>query len=361
MNKMKFLMLLAAILMVSSIGAQKAQAWCDPGEIFCGFVVDSTVQYGHDDVERYRVGSWQNAPYCTPGGSSDRWRGKAHVYRIHHPGDPFTLTLDWNDNPNTTRDDLILVVLEDCDANKCLGSDPHTLEFSSTNNNAINDNDANGIWVIVDSRVDTNIAYTLNAYCGDFPFDVELLSFSANRTADGVKIDWSTASETENDRFEVTRRELGSEEWVTVGVVAGNGTSSTQHDYSVMDRSATNAAYYYELSGFDVNGNEQVFNTVLVEAGTSASEIVESYALLGNYPNPFNPSTNIRFSLAEASNITLTVYDVQGRVVSELVDGMMEAGVHEIAFDADGLTSGVYFAQMSGAFGSDVMKMVLMK
>ena len=361
MNKTKFLLMIAAILMIASIGVKKANAWCDPGEIYCGFVVDTTVRYGHDDVERYRVGSWQNAPYCTPGGSDDRWRGKAHVYRIHNPGDPFTITLDWNDDPTTTRDDLILVVLEDCDANKCLGADPHTLEFSTVNDNEIDDNDSNGIWVIVDSRRDTTIAYTLNVYCGDFPFDVELLSFSANRTADGVQLDWSTASETDNDRFEISRRELGSDEWVTVGVVAGNGTSSTQHDYSVMDRTASAAGYYYELAGFDVNGNKQVFNTVMVESATPASQIVDSYELIGNYPNPFNPTTNIRFSLVEASEITLTVYDVQGRVVSELINGAMEAGVHEVSFDAAGLTSGVYFAQMSGSFGSDVMKMVLMK
>ena len=62
MNKTKFLLMIAAIVMVASIGVKRANAWCDPGEIYCGFVVDTTVRYGHDDVERYRVGSWQNAP-----------------------------------------------------------------------------------------------------------------------------------------------------------------------------------------------------------------------------------------------------------------------------------------------------------
>lgn len=358
MNKLRIVFALAAMMMVVSLGATKANAWCDPGEVYCGFVKDSTVQYGHDDVEQYRR---TNNTYCTPGGSSDRWRGKAHVYRIHNPGDPFWITLDWNDNPNTNRDDLILVVLEDCDANKCLGADPNYLEFSTANGNAINDNDANGIWVIVDSRRDTLTAYTLHLYCGDYPFDVELMSFTAGRTAEGVELNWSTASETDNDRFEVSRRELGSDDWTTVGVVAGNGTSSSQHDYHVTDNSVTNAGYYYQLAGFDINGNSQILGTVLVEAVTETTPIAESFALLSNYPNPFNPTTNIRFSLAATSDITLTVYDVQGRVVAELIDGSVEAGIHEVPFDASALTSGVYFAHMSGSFGSDVMKMILMK
>ncbi|MCB1058813.1 MAG: T9SS type A sorting domain-containing protein [Calditrichaeota bacterium] len=360
MNKMKILFVAAALMMMLGLTTQKANAWCNPGEVYCGFVVDSNVTVGHDDVERYRDG-W-DGPYCTPGGVNDRWRGKAHVYRIHNPGNPFVVTLDWNDNPNTDRDDLILVVLEDCDANKCLGSDPHTLEFSSENGNEIDDNDSNGIWIIVDSRKDTTTAYTLNIYCGDFPFSVELSSFTATRVGEGVSINWSTASETDNDHFEVSRRAVGEEtEWMTIGVVGGNGTTSSEHHYSVTDNSAGNGSYYYMLQGFDVNGSVQEYGTAYVEGVVETAPVVETFGLLGNYPNPFNPSTNIRFSLAETSDITLTVYDVQGRIVTELANGTVEAGVHELSFDASGLTSGVYFAQLSGSFGSDVMKMVLMK
>lgn len=363
MTKMKILFLAVAVMMVTNIGVKQAQAWCDPGEVFCGFVVDTTVRFGHDDVERYKVSS--TGPYCTPGGSDDRWRGKAHVYRIAPQNaavpDPLWISLDWNDDPTTSRDDLVLVVLEDCDANKCLGADPHFLEFSTQNGNRLPNNDSNGYWIIVDSRRDTTVAYTLNIYCGDFPFSVELSSFSAVRTQEGVAVNWSTASETDNDRFEVSRRELGSDEWMTVGVVAGNGTSSAQHDYSIVDRSVSSAGYYYQLAGFDANGNSQVFGSVIVESVTEVVPAVNSYELTGNYPNPFNPTTNIQFSVGETAEITLNVYDVQGRIVAELVNGVVEAGAHEIAFDATGLTSGVYFAQMRGTFGSDVMKMVLMK
>lgn len=361
MNMLKFLLSVAALIWVASIGTSQANAWCDPGNVYCGTVIDSTVTIGHDDVERYRAGSNWNSPYCTPGGSDDRWRGKAHVYRIYNPGNPFSVTLDWNDNPNTNRDDLILVLLEDCDANKCMGSDPHTLEFSTENGNALPNDDSNGFWIIVDSRRDTTISYTLSIYCGDYPFNVELSSFSASRSVESVDLSWTTASETENDRFDITRRELGTQDWAMVGTTPGHGTTSAATNYTFSDRSVSEAGYEYQLAAYDVNGNMEVVGHATVEGATAVAPVVDAFELLSNYPNPFNPTTNIRFALATTSEISLNVYDVQGRLVAELFNGAMEAGVHEVAFDAAGLTSGVYFAQMSGAFGSDVMKMILMK
>ncbi len=360
MNKLKFVVGVFALTLIAGFGATKANAWCDPLDIYCGFTITADIWSQHDDVSRYRhLGS--SSDYCTPGPDSSRWRGRSDIYRIHNPGDPFTLTLDWEDDPNSLLDDLVLVVLEDCDANRCIGSDYHTLEFSTANGNAIVDDDANGIWVIVDSRTDIHKEYTLSAYCGDFPFAVELMSFSASRSADGIALNWSTASETDNDRFEVSRRDLTGDDWMTVAVVNGQGNSAARHDYSFVDRNINNSGYSYELAGYDVNGVRQVFGTVEVEAATPVAPVLESYELVGNYPNPFNPTTNIRFALVNATEVQLTVYDIAGREVADLVNGMVEAGVHDIEFDASGLSSGVYFAQLRGAFGSDVMKMVLMK
>jgi hypothetical protein len=69
-------------------------------------------------------------------------------------------------------------------------------------------------------------------------------------------------------------------------------------------------------------------------------------AIVGNYPNPFNPSTTINYQLAADANVTLKVYDVLGREVSTLVDGMMTSGYHAAPFDGERLSSGVYFARL---------------
>ncbi|MCX6174925.1 MAG: S8 family serine peptidase [Ignavibacteriales bacterium] len=79
------------------------------------------------------------------------------------------------------------------------------------------------------------------------------------------------------------------------------------------------------------------------------------------YPNPFNPTTNISFSLTQRSNLKLVVYDALGREVANLADGIYEAGKHEITFDASKLPSGVYFYNLVIANSSFTKKMILMK
>ena len=86
-----------------------------------------------------------------------------------------------------------------------------------------------------------------------------------------------------------------------------------------------------------------------------------SYNLSQNYPNPFNPATSIKFSIAEKGNVTLNVYDVNGRKVAELFNGEKEPGNYEVSFDASKLSSGVYFYQIRSAGFFQSKKMILMK
>lgn len=84
-------------------------------------------------------------------------------------------------------------------------------------------------------------------------------------------------------------------------------------------------------------------------------------AILSNHPNPFNPSTTLRFALAEQAQVRLTVYDMLGREVERLVEGVQEAGTHEVTFDASGLPSGTYMYILETPEGSFVQKMQLLK
>lgn len=93
-----------------------------------------------------------------------------------------------------------------------------------------------------------------------------------------------------------------------------------------------------------------------------------NFALLGNYPNPFNPSTTIRYTMPEAGSVTLKVYDLLGRTVVTKPLGVQAAGVNEVKFDAEKLSSGVYFyrLQMVGLssrkpFSTLYGKMMLLK
>ncbi|MHC4497722.1 MAG: C25 family cysteine peptidase, partial [Planctomycetota bacterium] len=96
---------------------------------------------------------------------------------------------------------------------------------------------------------------------------------------------------------------------------------------------------------------------------TAPDEVVipDAYALGQNYPNPFNPVTAIDYALPEAGRVQLAVYDVNGRLVANLVNGYRNAGLHQVSFDAAGLSSGVYIYRMSAGEFIASGKMVLMK
>jgi hypothetical protein len=90
-------------------------------------------------------------------------------------------------------------------------------------------------------------------------------------------------------------------------------------------------------------------------------ELPESVTLAQNYPNPFNPGTALSFTLSEPTQVSLTVCDVQGRRVSTLVNGFLEAGSHTVEFNAAGLGTGVYFYTLQTPEECLTRKMVLMK
>ena len=87
----------------------------------------------------------------------------------------------------------------------------------------------------------------------------------------------------------------------------------------------------------------------------------KEFALSQNYPNPFNPTTTIEFALPQDSKIKLTVFDILGREVVTLVDENMEAGYHNVTFDAARYASGVYFYRLKAGDHIFQEKMMLIK
>ena len=114
----------------------------------------------------------------------------------------------------------------------------------------------------------------------------------------------------------------------------------------------------------------EVDNTVKAFGGTAVERSFEapSYRneLAQNYPNPFNPTTTIAFSIAQQSQVSLTIYDVTGRVVRRLVNDARSAGVYRILWDGRnddgrGIGSGVYFYRLKAGQFVETKKMVLIR
>ncbi|TKJ41003.1 hypothetical protein CEE37_04885 [candidate division LCP-89 bacterium B3_LCP] len=127
---------------------------------------------------------------------------------------------------------------------------------------------------------------------------------------------------------------------------------------------STDSFTFEKLGSAGLDGLAGWFNTgeSFEEIGEgSSTALQEEFALLGAYPNPFNPLTVLSFKLHDASIVNLAVYDISGRLVTTLVNGWRDAGIHEVTFDASGLPSGVYLYRLTAGEFSDSGKMVLMK
>lgn len=185
---------------------------------------------------------------------------------------------------------------------------------------------------------------------------VELTSFAGSVNNLGqVVLNWQTASELNNHMFEIERRTETSE-FRTVGFVEGHGTTTQQNSYSYIDKTAEQGVNYYRLKQVDFNGTYSYSDIVEIDVVGPLT-----FDLAQNYPNPFNPSTNIKYSVPEAGNIRLSVYNLVGEEVAVLVDGFSQAGFYEVTFDASNLSTGVYLYKLQSANSVQTKKMMLLK
>jgi hypothetical protein len=195
----------------------------------------------------------------------------------------------------------------------------------------------------------------LGAYTTTDPVPVELTSLSASVAGNAVTLNWTTATETNNSGFEVQKADQ-NKNWERVGFVEGKGTTSETQSYSFVDNSVNSGVYYYRLLQVDFDGTTELSQEVEVNVNMPVE-----FELAQNYPNPFNPTTNIQFSLPEASSVNLVVYNLLGQEVATLANGFMEAGIHKVNFDAANLNTGLYVYKLEANDFVATKKMMLMK
>lgn len=169
---------------------------------------------------------------------------------------------------------------------------------------------------------------------------VELSSFTYKTVGNGVKLEWETKTEINNNHFEIERRDV-SPYWTKIGEVKGAGNSNSPKQYFFLDNQLpTNGKYYYHLKQIDNDGQLKYSDEIAVDV----KFVPAIYTLGNNFPNPFNPSTVIRYSIPVESNVKLSVYNSLGQVVvKELTTGIKPAGTYDINFNAYSLKSGIYY------------------
>jgi hypothetical protein len=185
---------------------------------------------------------------------------------------------------------------------------------------------------------------------------VELTSFAGHVENSYVHLFWTTADEFNNKGF-VVERAIQIGQWHEIYFIKGKGTTVEPQKYEFKDALINIAAekYYYRLKQIDFDG------TFIYSDEIEISLKPINATLFANYPNPFNPSTKIKFTLFVDNRVKINIYNTVGQLIETLVDKEMESGYHEVNFDASRLASGVYLYQLQAGSFVETKKMVLLR
>lgn len=206
----------------------------------------------------------------------------------------------------------------------------------------------------------------------DVPVAAELASFASQITVDDdVLLQWGVASQSNNLGWEVYRSTDNRVFTKVSELVLGEGMSDEFKSYDFIDSELPQVdVLYYYLNQIDLDGTtsrSQVIEVLLSSTAVAQQALPMANALRQNFPNPFNPETMINFDLNGDQVVSLTIYDMTGQVVRNLVDAQpMAAGAYRQLWDGRNnngakVASGVYFYQLRAGDFIAKKKMTLLQ
>lgn len=126
-----------------------------------------------------------------------------------------------------------------------------------------------------------------------------------------------------------------------------------------LDRTPSQGVQHYRVTAMYPDGPGTTSPVIKVGSGTD--EPISRVHLEGNFPNPFNPTTTVRYEVFEAEHVRVSIWDLSGQMISQPVDGLHQPGHYEVGFDAGTLPSGTYFVRLESLSGIQTHQMILMK
>ncbi len=202
---------------------------------------------------------------------------------------------------------------------------------------------------------------------GETVLPIELANFAIDEEDGAVRLNWQTASETENSGFIIQRKTVGSDwenlvDFYSDPKLAGQGTTSETHDYSWLDNSVEpGMSYQYRLGDVDHANTIVWHDAVDITVSEELAHMPAEFGLQSAFPNPFNPTLTIRYDLTESAKTSVKILDLAGQTVAVLDNGFRAAGSHELQWRADDAASGIYFVQLQSGDQLDFQKVLLVK
>jgi uncharacterized protein (TIGR02145 family) len=185
---------------------------------------------------------------------------------------------------------------------------------------------------------------------------VELISFTAFLIGNSIMLNWNTATEINTSSFEIEKKKVNNDYWLKIASLKASGNSTFPKQYSYTDKNANTGKYNYRLKMVDLDGSYKYSNIINVEIASPSK-----FELSNAYPNPWNPSTTIRYQLPFNILVTIKIFDALGKEVATLVNEVNPAGSYEVTFNGQGLVSGVYYYQMRAGNFRETKKIILIK
>ncbi len=212
-------------------------------------------------------------------------------------------------------------------------------------------------------RVQAFNEYTVSAYSNIVEVIIpaaEILppsDLTATEETNGIQLTWVDNSSIE-EYFVIERSQSNSNDFIQIDTLSENTTSYLD------DNLEGGFRYYYRIYAFNEFTNSDYSDTTYSDflVGIISDETLPSiFELFPNYPNPFNPSTVIKYALPKESNVKLVIYDILGKQVAFLVNETQEPGYYHVQFNADELGAGTYFYRLTAGNYVSVKKMLLLK
>ncbi|MGE5363464.1 MAG: T9SS type A sorting domain-containing protein [Bacteroidota bacterium] len=185
---------------------------------------------------------------------------------------------------------------------------------------------------------------------------VELTSFTGITMGNSVMLTWQTATEVNNYGFDVERSLANKIQWEKIYFINGSGNCNSSKEYSFTDKPDGGSKYKYRLKQIDIDGKYEYSPEVEVNL-----EVPLEFSVKQNFPNPFNPTTKIEFSIPSENNVTIKVFNILGKEVATLLNEHRKSGTYSIDFYASNLSSGIYFYRIVSGNNSEIKKMILLR
>ena len=189
------------------------------------------------------------------------------------------------------------------------------------------------------------------------PLPVEITSFEAVRNGINVRLQWSTASETNNSGFEVQHQSFSRDTWKNLGFVEGQGTTTQPHSYAFPVEELSPGTHSFRLQQVDVDGSVALSNAVTVTL-----PVQDVLRLTSPAPNPVSGETRFQVGVQDVQKVTVAVYNIRGQRVVTLYRGSMTpTKMKTVRLNTEMLASGMYFIRATSESHTRTQQLTVVK